>query len=222
LSKIDAVGRRVQGAFAGASRAERLHVAGRLRSCPIDAIAAATPASGRILDFGCGHGVVALYLAMTSSDRDITGVDVDGDKVLDARSAAESAGVAIHFEEVEPEYRPTGEWDAITVVDVLYLLGEAAAWEVVDAAAEALAAGGVLVIKEIDVRPRWKFWLAAGQEVLATKLFRITEGSRVRFLAPADIDARLVKNGLQVEHRSSHRGRLHPHHLIVARKSADA
>jgi 2-polyprenyl-3-methyl-5-hydroxy-6-metoxy-1,4-benzoquinol methylase len=218
LSKIDAVGQRVQAAFAGASRAERLHVAGRLRSCPIDAVAAATPASGRILDLGCGHGVVALYLAMTSNERDITGVDVDGEKVIEARAAAEAAGVSVHFEDVAPEYRPTGEWDAITVVDVLYLLGETAAWEVVDAAAEALAAGGVLVIKEIDVRPRWKFWLAVGQELLATKLFRITEGSRVRFLAPADIEARLVKNGLRVEHRSSHRGRLHPHHLIVAQK----
>jgi 2-polyprenyl-3-methyl-5-hydroxy-6-metoxy-1,4-benzoquinol methylase len=210
----------VQAAFAGASRAERLHVAGRLRSCPIDAVAAATPASGRILDFGCGHGVVALYLAMTSTEREISGVDVDGGKVVDARAAANAAGVSVHFEEVEPEYRPAGKWDAITVVDVLYLLGETAAWEVVDAAAGALAAGGVLVIKEIDVRPRWKFWLAAGQELLATKLLRITEGSRVRFLAPADIEARLVKNGLQVQHRSAHRGRLHPHHLIVARKTA--
>jgi 2-polyprenyl-3-methyl-5-hydroxy-6-metoxy-1,4-benzoquinol methylase len=164
--------------------------------------------------------VVALYLAMTSSGRDITGVDVDGGKVNDARAAAEAAGLSIHFEEVEDDYRPAGEWDAITIVDVLYLLGEAAAWDVVDAAAGALAADGVLVIKEIDVRPRWKFWLAAGQEMLATKLFRITEGGRVRFLAPADIEARLRKNGLQVEHRSSHRGRLHPHHLIVARKAS--
>jgi 2-polyprenyl-3-methyl-5-hydroxy-6-metoxy-1,4-benzoquinol methylase len=220
LSKIDAVGQRVQAAYAGASRSERLHVAGRLRSCPVAAVAAATPASGRILDFGCGHGVVSLYLAMTSSDRQITGVDVDGDKVVEAQAAARAANLSVTFDEVDAGYRPEGVWDAITVVDVLYLLGQDAAWEVIDAATAALVAGGVLVIKEIDVRPRWKFWLAAGQEFVATKMLRITEGSRVRFLAPKDIEARLAANGLAVEHRSSHQGRLHPHHLIIARKAA--
>lgn len=219
MTKIDAVGERVQAAYAGASRAARLHVAGRLRSCPVSAVAAATPTSGRILDFGCGHGVVSLYLAMTSGQREIMGVDVDGDKVLDARAAADAAGLPVQFDEVDPDYRPKGEWDAIAVVDVLYLLGEDAAWEVVDAASEALVPGGVLVIKEIDVRPRWKFWLAAGQEFLATKLLRITEGSRVRFLSPHQIEARLLENGLAVEHRSAHHRRLHPHHLIIARKA---
>ena len=79
---------------------------------------------------------------------------------------------------------------------------------------------GVLLIKEIDIRPRWKFWLAAGQELLATKLFRITKGSRVRFVARTPEGERLVAAGLQVEHQSLHRGRMHPHHLIVARKAA--
>jgi 2-polyprenyl-3-methyl-5-hydroxy-6-metoxy-1,4-benzoquinol methylase len=218
MSKVDVVGQQVQAAFAGAPRAERLHVAARLRSCPIAAIADAAPPAGRVLDFGCGHGAVALYLAFTSSAREITGVDVDGDKLIQARAAADAAGLPIRFEQVEPNYRPAGEWDAITIIDVLYLLGEDAALDVVDAAAKALAPGGVLLLKEIDVRPRWKFWLAAGQEVLATKLLRITKGSRVRFLSPAQFEQRLVAAGLSVEHRSLHQGRLHPHHLIIGRK----
>jgi 2-polyprenyl-3-methyl-5-hydroxy-6-metoxy-1,4-benzoquinol methylase len=220
VSAIDPIGRRVQAAYAGAPRAERLHVTGRLRSCPVAAVAEATPSTGRILDFGCGHGVVSLYLAMTAPARQITGVDVDGEKVNDARAAAKAADVAVDFEEVEPDYRPTGAWDAIVIVDVLYLLGESAAFEVIDAAADALVDGGVLVLKEIDVRPRWKYWLASGQELLATKVLRITEGSRVDFVAPGAIDARLRGRGLTVEHRPCHRGRLHPHHLIIARKGA--
>ncbi|HEV3225955.1 MAG TPA: class I SAM-dependent methyltransferase [Acidimicrobiales bacterium] len=217
MSAIDSIGRRVQAAYADASRQERLHVAGRLRSCPTAAVADATPRSGRILDFGCGHGVVALYLALTSSEREIVGVDVDGDKIVEAKRAAEAAGVAVQFEEVVPNYLPTGEWDAITIVDVLYLLGDAGAFDVLDAAAGALAAGGVLVVKEIDVRPRWKFWLAAAQEFVATRLLKITEGSRVHFLSPAEIERRLVANGMSVEHHPAHRGRLHPHHLVVGR-----
>ena len=146
MSSIDAVGRRVQAAYAGRARAERLHVAGRLRSCPIDAVADATPRAGAVLDFGCGHGVVSLYLAMTTPDRQVTGVDVDADKIDDAQAAAKAADVEVTFETVPPDYRPTGQWNAIVIVDVLYLLGRQAALEVIDAAAGALLPGGVLVV----------------------------------------------------------------------------
>lgn len=218
MSAIDAVGRRVQAAYAGAPRTERLHVTGRLRSCPIAAVADATPGAGRVLDFGCGHGVVSLYLAMTSGDRHVTGVDVDADKVSEARVAAKAAEVSVDFEEVEPDYRPSGQWDSIVIVDVLYLLGEPTALEVLDAAAAALVDGGVLLVKEIDVRPRWKYWFAVAQEYVATKIAKITKGSRVQFLSPDAIGTRLQAAGLTVEHRPCHRGRLHPHHLIVATK----
>jgi 2-polyprenyl-3-methyl-5-hydroxy-6-metoxy-1,4-benzoquinol methylase len=219
MSGIDAIGRRVQAAFANAPRSERLHVTGRLRSCPVEAVHAATPARGRVLDFGCGHGAVTLYLALAGPDRHMTGVDVDRDKIELARRAAKSANVSADFDAVAADHRPTGEWDAITIVDVLYLLGEKAALDVVDLAASALAPGGVVVIKEIDVRPRWKYWLATIQELVATKVLRITEGSNVRFLPPDAIGERLRQVGLRVEHRPAHSGRLHPHHLVVGYKS---
>jgi len=220
MTAIDAVARRVQEAYAGRPRAERLHVAGRLRSCPIDVVAAATPAAGTILDFGCGHGVVSLYLAMTSVDRHVTGVDVDDEKILDARAAAKAAEVEVAFDAVEPDYRPSGRWDGIVIVDVLYLLGRDPALDVLDAAADALAPAGVLVVKEVDTRPKWKYWFAAAQEFLATKILRITEGSRVEFVPPGVLADRLRERGLTVEQRPCDRGRLHPHHLIVAVKAA--
>jgi len=215
---LDAVARRVQAAYADAPRRERLHVAGRLRSCPMNAVAEVTPSHGRILDFGCGHGAVTLYLALDGVDRAMTGRDIDADKITLARAAATRAGVAVDFDTVDHGYRPTGEWDAITIVDVLYLLGEEVAMDVVDHAAAALAPGGVLVIKELDVRPRWKYWFGLGQEVLATKVLRITEGANLHIIPPTLIGDRLVAAGLQVEQRSLQRGRLHPHHLIVARR----
>jgi len=218
MSGVDAIGRRVQAAFAGAPRSERLHVTGRLRSCPVDAVHAATPARGRVLDFGCGHGAVTLYLALAAPDRKMTGVDVDRDKIALARTAATNANVAASFDAVAADFRPEGEWDAITIVDVLYLLGEKAALDVVDRAASALAAGGTVVIKEIAVRPRWKYWFAAFQELLATKVLRITEGSNVSFVPPNVIAERLTAAGLRVEQQPAHRGRLHPHHLVVGHK----
>lgn len=220
MSRVDDIGRRVQTAFADAPRRERLHVAGRVRSCPLAAVATATPTSGRVLDFGCGHGAVTLYLALHSHDRTMSGVDIDRDKIEVARAAAARASVTVDFHVADDDYRPSGEWDAVTIVDVLYLLDEETAMSVVDHAAAALAPGGVLVIKEVDVRPRRKFWPAALQEVLATKVLRITEGGTLRWVPPHVYGDRMVAAGLRVEHRSVHHGRLHPHHLIVGHKPA--
>jgi cyclopropane fatty-acyl-phospholipid synthase-like methyltransferase len=149
----------------------------------------------------------------------VTGVDVDEEKVLDARAAAKAANVDIAFEAVAPDYRISGQWDGIVIVDVLYLLGRRAALEVLDAAAGALVAGGVLVVKEVDTRPRWKYRIAAAQEFLATKVLRITKGTQVEFVPPAVFADRLRDHGLRVEQRPCDRGRLHPHHLIVATKT---
>ena len=52
-----------------------------------------------------------------------------------------------------------------------------------DRAIARVAPGGVVVIKEADQVPVWKSRLATGQELLATKVLRITEGDQV---APGD------------------------------------
>jgi 2-polyprenyl-3-methyl-5-hydroxy-6-metoxy-1,4-benzoquinol methylase len=210
---------RALDAFAELPRRERLHVRGRWASCPVDAVEREVPRSGRVLEVGCGHGLVSIHLAGTARERAVTGSDIDGHKIEMAQRAA-----ATRPESVRPTFvhradgsLPDGPWDAIVVVDVLYLLppeGEAA---LLDACVERLAPGGVLVLKETDVRPRWKHRLATAQELLATRVLRITAGSTVAFTPIDDIAAGLEKRGLDVRTRRVDRGYVHPHALVVAR-----
>jgi 2-polyprenyl-3-methyl-5-hydroxy-6-metoxy-1,4-benzoquinol methylase len=209
---------RVLGAYAGLGRGDRFHVAMRWRSCPFPEVEAAVPRAGRILDVGCGHGLFPLYLAATSPERSVVGVDVDAAKLVSARRAADVAGLPVTFAESAPE----GPWDAITIVDVLYLLGEGPALDLLRGLAAELAPGGVLAVKEIDVRPRWKYQLARWQEIVATRVTRITEGEGVAFIAPAVIDRTLTEAGLFVTRRSLARRSLHPHLLLIARRGEAA
>jgi 2-polyprenyl-3-methyl-5-hydroxy-6-metoxy-1,4-benzoquinol methylase len=176
------------------------------------------PPAGTVLDVGCGHGLLALYLALAAPGRQISGFDVDADKIVTARRAAARTGIGVDFTEVEPGHVPDGSWDAITVVDVLYLLGADAASTLLEAVAGSVAPGGVALVKEIDVEPRWKYQLARAQELVATRVVRITEGHGVSFVSPGDIASVLEKAGLAVEHVPLHRRRLHPHHLVVGRR----
>jgi 2-polyprenyl-3-methyl-5-hydroxy-6-metoxy-1,4-benzoquinol methylase len=210
-------------AFAAVPWRDRLHVRGRWASCPIPEVESEVPSAGRVLEVGCGHGLVSLHLAWAAPSRHVTGSDIDGRKIALARRAAETFPAAYRpsFVHREDGSIPDGPWDAIVIVDVLYLLPPDAEAKLLDACVSQLAPGGVLVVKEADVVPRWKHRLATAQEVLATRVLHITEGATVTFTPIAELGRALSARGLDVRTRRVDRGYLHPHALLVAtRRSA--
>jgi 2-polyprenyl-3-methyl-5-hydroxy-6-metoxy-1,4-benzoquinol methylase len=204
--------------YAGESLGTRLHTRVRWRSCPFPAVAAAVPTAGRVLEIGCGHGLLATHLALASADRDVVGTDVDGDKIQAAQRAA--AGITnLTFAPAAPGELPDGPFDAICVVDVLYLIDREGERGLVHAAAERLAPGGVLVLKEMAPSPAWKFRWMVLQERLAVQVLRITAGHDLTFVPPDELATWCTEAGLvEVAHTRLDRGYLHPHHLVVARK----
>lgn len=211
----DPAARRALAAFAGAGGTDRFHVRARWWSCPFPLVEAAVPRRGRVLEVGCGHGLLSLYLAASAPERRVTGTDVDEGKLAVARAAAAALGGDVRFLPATPGRLPEGPWDAVVIVDVLYLLGPAAAGDLLAAAAAALVPGGVVVVKETGHRPRWKWALSAVQERVSTRLLRITEGDHVAFLDDGDVAAALAAEGLEVTRRRVDAGYPHPHHLVV-------
>lgn len=204
--------------YAAESRRIRLHTQVRWRSCPFPEIAEAVPAAGRILEIGCGHGLFALHLALTGPDRTVVGTDVDGDKIRAAQRAA--AGIAnLTFAPAAPGELPEGTWDAVCIVDVLYLIDREGERALLHEAARRLRPGGVLLVKEMATEPAWKFRWMAFQERLSVQVLGITEGHDLTFVPPEELAGWMTEAGLvDVAHRRLDRGHLHPHHLVTARK----
>ena len=67
------------------------------------------PAGGRILDLGCGYGVIGLAICRAVADARVTAVDVNRRAVLLANENAETLGVADRFRASTPEEAPAGE-----------------------------------------------------------------------------------------------------------------
>ena len=206
--------------YAEEPRGTRLHTRVRWKSCPFEAVAAVLPPTGRILEIGCGHGLFSTFVALASPDREVVGTDVDGDKIQAARRAAEGLD-NLRFAPAEPGELPEGTWDAICVVDVLYLIDREGERALVEEAAARLRPGGVLVIKEMATEPAWKFRWMALQEKLSVQVLGITEGHELTFATPGEIEGWMTGAGLtDVRHRPLGKGYLHPHHLVVATKAS--
>ena len=72
------------------------------------------PAAGRVLDLGCGYGVIGLAAAVASPRVTVTAVDVNERAVLLARENAAALGVAERYAAaVPPEVDPSTAYDEI-------------------------------------------------------------------------------------------------------------
>ena len=207
-------------AYEGAPLGARLHTQVRWRTCPFPAVAAHVPLEGRVLEVGCGHGLFAAYLAVTSPRRAVRGTDLDPDKIDVAGAAAARLGetVDLRFALAPSGHVPEGPWDAIAVVDVLYLLPPDDQHALLTTCAAALAPGGVLLVKEMATVPAWKARWNRTQETLSVKVLDITAGNELHLLPPAEMAGWLRDEGLDVSEQSLHRGYLHPHHLVIGRR----
>ncbi len=204
------------------ARGVRAHVAGRWKSCPFEAVATHVPPGGRVLEIGCGHGLLAAHLALESAAREVTGTDIDPKKIEVAQRAAVGAtnlGAHLDFR-VEPAGAvPPGPWDTIVVADVFYLLPAEPAKGLLEAMAATLADGGRIVLKETSHTPRWKYLLARAQELMSVRVLRITAGRDLVFHEPAALRRWLEEAGLVVSEHPVHRGYLHPHHVLVGSRT---
>lgn len=197
----------------------RVHVLGRWTTAPVEAVERLVPREGDVLEVGCGVGLVSVDLALAAPGRRVLAVDVDPTKTAVARRAAGRAGVGdrVQVEDVDPGWRPpAGSFDAVVVVDVLYLLGRQAALDLLDVLVVALRPGGVLVVKEMAAAPRWKAAWTNVQEAVAVRGLRVTSGSTVELVPTEDLAAHLSRHGLAVRTVPLDQGHLHPHAALVA------
>ena len=204
----------------------RVHVAARWATAPFGPLEALLPPAGRILDWGCGHGLLAVWAAALAPGRTVEGVDLDAAKLDHATRAAAAAGVAdrVRFRQVAPGARPSGSWDAIVIDDVLYLLAPADQEALVAAAASALAPGGILVVKEMDREPAWKHALTRAQEVVAVRVLRVTATSGPLQPAPtaSTVAGWMAAAGLEARCLRLDRGYHVPHAAAVGRRAPGA
>ncbi|OQX05020.1 MAG: hypothetical protein BWK76_28010 [Desulfobulbaceae bacterium A2] len=205
-------------AYKGQPTATRLHVAVRVLTCPFAGLIAHFPKTGKVLDVGCGHGLLINLLARDPDRQGLRlhGIDHDADKIAIARN---SAPAGVDFSTRTLAGVDEVSCDIVTLVDVLYTINSAL-WPVILAGCyRVLRPGGLLILKEVVDRPRWKYWAIMAQEVLAVRVFSITKGEAPHFESTACYCRSLTQAGFRVEQAAPlPAGNWVSHYLFMAKK----
>jgi len=125
------------------------------------------PARARLLDLGCGQGLMAALLLAAGTEVRVTGIELMPREVERARAAAPGAEfVAGDLRSVE---FPAA--DVVLILDVLQYLEPAAQSDVLRRVRAALAGGGLLLLRVADAAPtlRFRYTLAVDRVVNALR-----------------------------------------------------
>lgn len=202
------------------SFADRLHMIIRWRVCPLRRIAAYVPEQGVIVDLGCGHGLFTQLLACEAAGREVIGVDLDAHKIAVAEQV-KLPNLRFATGDIATAELPPAQ--AVTILDVFYLIPYAVQQQLLEACAAKLAPDGMIVLKEMAETPRWKVALNWLEETLAVRVLRITDhnaDNRFYFRPRAEWQTLFERLGFSVETIRLDRGYYHPHVLFIARKTA--
>lgn len=198
---------------------ERLFVRARLFSAPLEELAKQAVGT-RMLDVGCGHGLLCSMLALGFPDRFVVGIDPDPKKIDWARRSVGKLGNT-RFDVMDVQRLASIEphsFDTVTVADVLYLLPTTEWPEFLAACHQLLKKGGRLLLKEAEDDGGWRTRKALLQEQVMVRLLGRTKGSGgLGFSKRETMQALLERAGFVVTQTLSlSEGSTTPHVLFVA------
>ena len=131
-----------------------------LRQRFLEEIGQYLPASGPVLDIGCGFGLFSLYYAATAPARLVRGLDLSARRIAMARRAAQRLGldnVAYELGDAR-DFKGDTEVAAAYMLDIVHHVPPASVPPLLRALRRALPVGGRLLVKDVDTHPAPKRW----------------------------------------------------------------
>ena len=172
-----------------------LHAINPLR---LDWIAARAKLHGaRVVDVGCGGGILAESMAERGAD--VTGIDLSEKPLAVAVLHSLDSGIAVRYEEIAAEdlaAREPGRFDIVTCMEMLEHVPDPAA--VVRACATLVKPDGRVFFSTINRNPKAYLMAVLGAEYLLRLLPKGTHDYK-RFITPAELSRHARGADLEVD-----------------------
>jgi 2-polyprenyl-3-methyl-5-hydroxy-6-metoxy-1,4-benzoquinol methylase len=182
-----------------------------LRQRFLDEIGQYLPASGSVLDIGCGFGLFSLYYASTGPGRLVRGIDLNPRRIGMARRAATRLGLEnVVYEELDARhFKGDSPVSAAYMLDIVHHLPNDEVPSLLRELHRAIAPGGLLMVKDVDTRPAPKRWFTWALDKL------MNPRAPVRYWSSEELTGALGDVGFTVRHHLMVDVLPYPHILYV-------
>lgn len=149
----------------------------------------------KVLDVGCGGGILSESMARRGAD--VTGIDLGTENLKAATLHAKQSGLdkTLRYQHIPVEQLAAthaGQFDVVTCMEMLEHVPDPAA--IVDACFKLLAPGGVCVLSTINRSPKSYLFAIIGAEYVLRLLDRGTH-DYAKFITPAELDKMAITAG---------------------------
>lgn len=143
--------------------------------CPFEKLLVHVPVGSSVLDVGCGGGLFLGLLHQTGRLGRGVGFDASPQAIqvaqkMAARVQTNGGGRVLSFQQqdvVDPW--PAGEFDVVSMIDLMHHVAPGAQRRVLVMAAERVGAGGRLLYKDMSTRPRWRALASRAHDLLISR-----------------------------------------------------
>lgn len=136
---------------------ESFYLRTRWRLCPFELVESHVPREGRVLDFGCGYGMLSNFLSLKSPDRRVLGIDLNRDRIdVAKRSSRGHPEVTFQLGDVR-DFQGI-PFDAVVMTDVLHHIDKDHVRVLLRIIRSCLSDDGILVVLDVDRSPLRKFY----------------------------------------------------------------
>jgi len=165
-----------------------------LRQRFLEEIGQYLPATGPVLDIGCGFGLFSLYYAATAPGRFVRGLDLSARRIAMARRAARRLGLDnVAYEQGDArDFKGDTEMAAAYMLDIVHHVPASTVPSLLTQLRRCLASGGVLLVKDVDTRPAPKRWFTWTLDRL------MAPRTPVRYWSTEELTAALERAGFRV------------------------
>ena len=128
------------------------------------------PKQGKILDGGCGYGFMSYMLQFAATEREITGIDYDEEKIETANHSF-SKNDKINFVHTDITKFNFEKYDGIVLADMLHYLQPAEQKQTIENCMNSLNENGILIIRDGNSEMAEKHKGTKMTEFFSTKFF---------------------------------------------------
>ena len=194
---------------------DKLHILGRVVTCPWEAILADFPTGRRLIDIGCGHGLFINLLDINFKGYErLTGIDISDEKIKIAKKT-ENNRVSF-YRSALPDFPEVA--DVYSFFDVLYLMPYKEQEYLIEQIYNLLPQNGYLVIKDLGKKPLYKYLMTYIEEFIMVKILKRTSGTGLYFRSAESFRLLLGKIGFDVKSFDISKHFLYPHIYFICQK----